>query len=474
MDSITQTYTIPAWKLPSVQERIEKLNKRCRRLSIPEIILTVTGAGVKEFRTCRGERGVQYDEQGNPKPRLVPFNTIEVTGSAPSLAGWQFAATFEHDAETGLTILRRSDAFKGEIPTQYRKASPVCDHCNKARRRNDTYLCYSAETAVFKQIGRNCLRDFLGHRDPHSVASAAEVWFDLTEVFSDKEEDWDGCGGGGSGEVVFDLELFAIRAFAVVRVKGFTGRVKAREYAGLVATADTIINVLLPTRNQRESKAWQALDAETQPTEQDKERALAAIEWARSIDTDTANDYQHNLFVSCSSELLTPRRVGIVASLPAAYLKHLDKAEELRKAKENRKPSNFVGTVGERLKGLQLTLNKVITIPDNGFGESYLHKFEDADGNQFTWFSSSQAWEEGNAYVVTGTVKTHQDHEKYGKSTVLSRCKDTTNEPIKVKTPRKTKKSAGGAPEPIAPPLNSDYVERIDSREFEYSLAPVE
>lgn len=455
MDTITSTYSIPALRLASVQSKIDILNRRCRRLKIAEITITVTGTETVEHGT-------------KEKPNKVLHNIVEVTGTRPKLGGWEFAATFEHDAETGLTILRKSDAFKGEIPVQYRKASPVCDHCKKDRRRNDTFLCYHAEGWGFKQVGRNCLKDFLGHGDPHSIVGAAEVWFDLSEVFSEGWEEG-GEGGGARGPVVLPFLEFVQRAFAVVRVRGFLGRVKARELndggGNALATADRIVSLLLPTREDRERAAWQEEDAATQPNEQDLERAAASIEWVRGFDvqSEKLSDYEHNLFVSCASDLLPARRVGLAASLPAAYLKHIDRAEQLQKDREGRKPSNFVGNVGERIE-ITAKLTKVIAIESEQWGTSYLHKFEAKSGDRFSWFCSSSPWDEQEEpYTFLGTVKKHQDDPKWGKETQLSRCKVG-------KAKVKGKKRAGGAPDATAPLFTSvrddSLTPRIDPREY--------
>ena len=56
------------------------------------------------------------------------------------------------------------------------------------------------------------------------------------------------------------------------------------------------------------------------------------------------------------------------------------------------------------------------------FGTSSLYIMVDADGNKFTWKSSSKTLETGSTYKIDGTVKEHRDDPKYGKQTVLSRC----------------------------------------------------
>lgn len=81
----------------------------------------------------------------------------------------------------------------------------------------------------------------------------------------------------------------------------------------------------------------------------------------------------------------------------------------------------FVGVVGQRLRGLTLTVDKVIPIMGGEWGDSSLHIMVDAAGNKFKWKSSGKTLETGSTYAVTGTVIDHSD-DKYGKQTRLSRC----------------------------------------------------
>ena len=62
----------------------------------------------------------------------------------------------------------------------------------------------------------------------------------------------------------------------------------------------------------------------------------------------------------------------------------------------------------------------------NGFyGYTTIYHFQDADGNFFKWFTQSDlyAYGEGDKVLVKATIKDHEDHPDYGKSTILTRVK---------------------------------------------------
>jgi hypothetical protein len=82
--------------------------------------------------------------------------------------------------------------------------------------------------------------------------------------------------------------------------------------------------------------------------------------------------------------------------------------------------SEYVGKVGDRIKGLEVTVTFVKQF-ESEWGVSTLHKFVDADGNEFTWFSSSKVLELGEKYRMNAGIKKHEEYKEV-KQTVLTRC----------------------------------------------------
>lgn len=84
--------------------------------------------------------------------------------------------------------------------------------------------------------------------------------------------------------------------------------------------------------------------------------------------------------------------------------------------------SEHFGTVGTRYD-LNLLCTKVIDL-ESYYGKSYLHTFEDENGNVFTWTTAATHLEEDTMYFVRGTVKQHTTYRNV-KQTQLTRCKCT-------------------------------------------------
>ena len=83
--------------------------------------------------------------------------------------------------------------------------------------------------------------------------------------------------------------------------------------------------------------------------------------------------------------------------------------------------SEWQGAVGDRIKK-QLTVTKVISLDTGFYGPSTFHLFVDADGNEYSWTTSSKTLEVGSSYLVRGTVKELKTYHN-SKQTVLTRCR---------------------------------------------------
>ena len=158
-------YRIPGGNLASMNAKIEKLNKRARRLGMAPIVVAEIG---EEFATHRKRIRDPFGGPSQVQEVTVRFVMVTVIGQTPRIDGWDFAATVQH--EEGGNLLRTCPGFDTLLPLQYRQADTQCEHCARDRRRNDTYILFNAQSGTWKQVGRSCLADFLrttrpaGHR----------------------------------------------------------------------------------------------------------------------------------------------------------------------------------------------------------------------------------------------------------------------------------------------------------------------
>lgn len=411
------TAEIKASVYPALQAKIEKLNRRATRLRVPPIVLHVE----KEYYVAMKKH--EHDED----PRQEKYFTVKVAGSAPQVAGYQFMATIQHK-DAG-NIIRTVPGMEGNAAIQqfYEARPDYCDHCHKRRHRIDTFIV-KGQDGQLRQIGRNCLADFLGGQDPKQI-----LWyFSLRELVGRavSEADEETERGGRRRQLGASPNRVLTAAAAIVRTYGYVKASEANEEGGREPTSHKIrwaifdrhIGSQLPPDSKR--KLEELLKVADHPTPADEELVKAAVAWFNGLPKaeKDRSEFFHNIDVLLNSENVTPRDVGFLGALLPSYHRATTQAKE-RAAQPNKK-NEVVGTVGQKLAPTQVTVITTQNIQSQ-YGVTQLCRMEDAEGRLFVWFNSGgNKLEQGQNLVITGTIKKHDDY-KGRMQTVLTRVKGT-------------------------------------------------
>lgn len=451
-------YSVPGRNLPTLLERIEKLNKRCRKLGITEIAVDTaveytahrfkhTGHGGKrwvkpgELEKAREEAAkarewnqVHYRETGV----VMDWHTVRVQGTAPKYAGWKFIATLEPLPTDDGTTLNLVMTVPGETcPTTYMRpeAVGVCDHCKAKRRRKQTFVVRHDDGRTLA-VGRNCIKDFLGHADPQRLATWAEILMELGRL-GGESEDLEWSHGGSYGEPTYDAEYYLGWVAGVMRCYGWTSKTVAmQEDNTLQSTASRVDFILNPPsftgKYAAERRAeWEAERAKCTPTEEDKAKAAAALEWAKGLDLDAlmeqdGESYLANVAAVARASKVTRRTAGLVASIVQAADRAAGKAAQ-RAARAARPASLHMGELKAR-GTYRVRVDKIIP-RESVYGVTLITRlaaWDDARGdylNDMVWFCTGElGMVEGNAYEVKATVKAHEEYNGRPQ-TVVNRVK---------------------------------------------------
>lgn len=378
-DTTVREWIVLEENVPTLRKLVDKLNRKAAKHGL-------SGLGLSVNIAAR-----QVVEDGADVWYTVP---VTVTGETPRLNGWQFVATIQHAGEAG-NILRTVPTLDESlvIPESYRTIDPACDHCHYSRRRNDTFLVYS-ETDGFRQIGRNCLADFIGSDKVAGKMAQAEMWSLVNDACMSAQEY--GYGSGGERRFLMD-ELLAFAA-QVVLTEGWVPRSKAAEL-GRAATADLTLTAIDKAR--KDARLYPGVDA--------RRLAENVLEWAPAwIERERGNDYVWNMSVVMASPYVPMRSVGLAVSAIGAYQRDMQHQLE-RKAKAATSPSQHVGTVGKRQTFDNLTC-QAIRYLESQFGVTTLLTFTDPSGNIIKWFASSEPdIEPDQTVTLVATVKAHGD-----------------------------------------------------------------
>jgi len=390
-------YKINVLHMDLLAEQIAKLNKKALKLKVAQAILTVHGEETKTFKNEL--TGFEFTKT---------FKLVSVEGRTPMLDGWKLVGVIEPQA-SGENLI---SCVPGEtVPVEYRTAGTHCDHCSSQRRRNEVFVLRH-EDGHHKQVGRNCLSDFLGGQSPEGVLSYASWGFEVTSLLSSAESEFEGFGGSGGGETGFNLDEFLKMTSAVIRKCGWVSRTAAGDQGG--ATVTTVTWLLGRSFNDQDKLDKQHFIEQHKLVLEPRDEKLAtdALAWGVALPTDDG-DYLYNLGVACRLGFVRFKTAGLVASLISAYQRHMEREEELnmKRAQAAAKVRVHLGVVGERMGFAQLTIKGVKSF-DSEFGVRTMIRFEDAGGSVLVWWKSGDTeWEKDQVIDITGTVKKHDDYQ---------------------------------------------------------------
>lgn len=415
-------YRVPAQNLPALTEKLVKLQKRAAKIDATPVDWY--------------DQDVEVVEHDDGTADI--FHYVTLNADPVKIAGWLFLAklTIESGGVLVSKIPGAAYAWQlhreglGEAPRSWQRTDEVtvaaqaaldainlgtfcdedtaagCDHCKLDRQRKTTYLVQEVATGAIKQVGSTCLRDFLG-TDPAAILSYAE-WLREVEEFGAS-----GGGGGGTAREIATLG-YLTHVCTMLRVNGWAPR-SGSDYP----TADQASQNLWAASQEKRDKYGKQLWVDVEDA--DRVRAQTARDWALehfgAVEPYDLSDFDRNCLVAARGATVNRRTEGILAYLPVAHSRFLEKQVELQNDRAKAADSVHFGQVGDRVV-LELKVERVFET-ETQWGCTYITQLADADGNRFKWFGS-YGLEIGDTYVGRWTVKGHDEY-KGVKETVLSR-----------------------------------------------------
>lgn len=402
------TYKVPEQNFETLQARLAKLAHRCDRINVTAPTLTVEHV-IEEMQ--------KPVEAGLEPTKVLRFFIVTLEGENPKIGGYEFIGTISPVTdEAGALLGNILKMIPGnEAPAQFREAKNYCDHCKTERRRNETFIIKSADG--FRQIGRNCLANYLGLGDPHSMAELAQILIDAAEL-CELSEDGERDGFRSYVPERVPLEDVLITAAAAIRLYGWLSNKSAKEF-DRISTSNRVNSWMLGGKKTRDEFEHPLI-----PTDADKTLAANTGAWLETLGSPD-NDYLFNLSLLAKSVSITSRNFGIAVSAINAYSRAMEVEIRRNKRIADGAKSQYVGTEGERLDFEALVVYTK-SIEREGYsyydsGISYLYKMVQND-NVITYFSSRDlGWEQGATVKFKATVKKHEEYEGV-KQTIVTRA----------------------------------------------------
>lgn len=366
-------------------DKINKLNKRAKKLGCELIELTFTG-------------NIKKEKHGENENMVVVTEEVFIKGEYPHIDGWELIGVRETTNKKGLIFTRTTP--NKEMPKEYHDKTTVdCDHCKTARRRKKSTVLH--KDGVYIEVGSTCVKDYFT-ADPKKFLWLATIDFRaiLTEGMFEPT--------GEKPRYEYDLEKFLGMSSACIDEFGWVSVTKARMDNYTTPTVH-YVTFHLVDRDLKEHER-------VKPTVAHEAEAKAVIAYFKEIDPEE-NDYLINCKKIADYGYVPERMDGTAASMIFSYRRSLER--EIERAE--RKASKWMGEVKERIT-VDSAIVKHVNVYDGDWGLTFIYNFN-ADGNFITWFSTrDKDLHVGDRVKIVGTVKKHDEYRD-NEITVLTRCK---------------------------------------------------
>lgn len=402
------THSFPSYLLGEAVARIEKANKRAERSGIPQrITYSIDKRWMKEVRGGAGGAGLTtYDEH------------VQITLNVPTLQhnGWTFAGTMTWEGPDRDTLITR--LAPGAV-LQHRPEARHCDVCHAKRDRRDTYVVQNAATGEERQVGSNCLEQFMGIK-PQGLWLLG--WDPELGDLDQEDTDPEAPGRGGPRDTHANIADALALTVALARTRGFTSRKQEQDdlQGRRLATASVVTNVMFGDGNMLGEDRRGVIDLMN--TEDVIAEASALRDFAATLDGDT--EYVLNLRAAAANDYISAKNLPLLVSAYAAKARNDDRRREQAEQATAGADSQHLGEKKGKIPATdaRVTATRII---DGDYGPTTLITMITTDGNVVKWFASGHKDEEvGDEISISGTVKEHGEFRSV-KETVLTRAKIT-------------------------------------------------
>lgn len=156
---------------PKFEERIKKFQRKFNKYGEGTITYTKSEPYLREFKDTTG------------KEHKVKAIHVNVEGHY-QVSGYEFIASLEYKEELRKNLVKKAPNT-ADIPEMYLTRT-YCDHCKVDRFRKYTVLLKNTETNEYVQVGKSCVKDYLGC-DVNSFTAYFSCWDSLEEYLESLE-----------------------------------------------------------------------------------------------------------------------------------------------------------------------------------------------------------------------------------------------------------------------------------------------
>ena len=395
-------------KLEELFSRVEKINKKAARYGFGGFELESKISTDTDILEAFPELE-SYDYIPN-----IPLYEVSIKGQMPKIEGnYEYVGILENsiDGEDALVFGEHNRLTEATTNIDW----AYCDKCGLKRNRSKLLVLEDKDTGELLRVGGECSKDYFENN--FKIENFIRDSTDIEELLNDDDGDDSFRGGWSSGVFapqMHDPNLVVQVAAAVVAEDGEYISVDKGRWGDKEPTSRRVNYILMGNMADIMEKAEKLGAFSTENIE----KVEAMFDWAENLDDQTLRDnqYLYNIHQLAKTGAVTRKRVGLMASLVAAYDRAQEQAE--KKAVEKEKNARFagskhIGKVGDSLKKLNLEVIGSKYLGEGTFGDRYLVTLTDVDNNVYTSFVGDgkvAELDEGDEIVMSsGKVADHTE-----------------------------------------------------------------
>jgi hypothetical protein len=272
--------------------------------------------------------------------------------------------------------------------SEYKQTSMTqCDHCGHKRKRNQVYIV--SDNGEIKLVGSTCLLDYLGHKNNVAYIMGLAA---MGPIINCNEPSFE--GDYQRDALIYRTAPILKQYFALWLTYGYN-----KESFKFDIFNDKVMKIVNDDADRL-----------------DKAESLYQEFMALINTQEENNQFLYNLKLLANSECLKWKHLGLIAYAPEWLSKNRSKTFN---------SNEWLGTKGDKIGPLEVTLVSIKALPGYYDGPTYLHNFEDKNGNYLSWFTGTEKLLDkvSQDLIISGTVKELKEF-RGRKQTLLTRVKE--------------------------------------------------
>ncbi len=380
--------------VPTIKTKIESYQHRFSRYKFGHIDFTVSEPYIIRTSDNRTIQVVDVDVEGEYK-----------------IPGWIFVASLEWVPEAGTNLVKRVGNDL-QIPERYLNSTD-CEHCRSNRDRKYTIVIYNEQTNEFKQVGRQCVKDYIG-ADVEDYLSYLSLFESMQEWFNNLPKE-----GRNKEDAIFKTDDILTQTVEEVNHAGYVSQQTIANWYDRNGYDDAMCPL-----EKTSSQVYKIMNKVTgyssyelvRPEYEVTDKTLGQVQNIKHFVDDLVdnNEYIHNIKALFKTEYVDNSKLGLVVSAVGYYLR--ETAARVEAEKES--TSEYIGDIGDKIEFTSKPV--VVSSYENEYGVSVLYKFVDG-GNVIMWRTGKRL-DPDVEYTIKATIKEHSDFRNV-KQTVVTRGK---------------------------------------------------